>query len=134
MKYHMTERIRKVVDDAMDIHGGKGICLGPNNWVGRGYQVIPVGITVEGANILTRSLIMFGQGAIRCHPYVLREMLAAKNEDRSGRLDRIRPRACRPCRAHRREQVARLPARTDRLVFCAAPAGAAPEDGPTTRI
>ena len=82
MKLHMTERVRKVVDDAMDIHGGKGICLGPNNWVGRGYQVIPVGITVEGANILTRSLIVFGQGAIRCHPYVLREMLAAKNEDR----------------------------------------------------
>jgi len=77
-KYHMTERARKVIDDAMDIHGGKGICLGPNNWVGRGYQVIPVGITVEGANILTRSLIIFGQGAIRCHPYVLREMRAAK--------------------------------------------------------
>ncbi|MDA8109588.1 MAG: acyl-CoA dehydrogenase [Betaproteobacteria bacterium] len=77
-KYHMTERARRVVDDAMDIHGGKGICLGPSNWVGRGYQVIPVGITVEGANILTRSLIIFGQGAIRCHPYVLREMRAAK--------------------------------------------------------
>ncbi|HEV8095323.1 MAG TPA: acyl-CoA dehydrogenase, partial [Burkholderiales bacterium] len=77
-KYHMTERARRVVDDAMDIHGGKGICLGPNNWVGRGYQVIPVGITVEGANILTRTLIIFGQGAIRCHPYVLREMRAAK--------------------------------------------------------
>jgi acyl-CoA dehydrogenase len=82
MKLHMTERVRKLIDDAMDIHGGKGICLGPNNWVGRGYQVVPVGITVEGANILTRSLIVFGQGAIRCHPYVLREMLAAKNEDR----------------------------------------------------
>jgi len=77
-KYHMTERARKIVDDSMDIHGGKGICLGPNNWVGRGYQVMPVGITVEGANILTRTLIIFGQGAIRCHPYVLREMRAAK--------------------------------------------------------
>ena len=77
-KYHMTERVRKVIDDAMDIHGGKGICLGPNNWIGRGYQVVPIGITVEGANILTRSLIIFGQGAIRCHPYVLREMRAAK--------------------------------------------------------
>jgi len=77
-KYHMTERARKAVDDAMDIHGGKGICLGPNNWIGRGYQVTPVAITVEGANILTRSLIIFGQGAIRCHPYVLREMRAAK--------------------------------------------------------
>jgi len=78
VKYHMTERIREIVNDSMDIHGGKGICLGPNNYVGRGYQVIPVGITVEGANILTRSLIIFGQGAIRCHPYVLREMRAAK--------------------------------------------------------
>jgi acyl-CoA dehydrogenase len=77
-KYHLTERARACVNDAMDIHAGKGICLGPNNWVGRGYQVIPVGITVEGANILTRSLIIFGQGAIRCHPYVLREMRAAK--------------------------------------------------------
>jgi acyl-CoA dehydrogenase len=77
-KYHMTERVRQCVNDAMDIHGGKGICLGPNNWVGRGYQVLPVGITVEGANILTRTLIIFGQGAIRCHPYVLREMRAAK--------------------------------------------------------
>ena len=77
-KYHMTERARQCVNDAMDIHGGKGICLGPNNWVGRGYQVLPVGITVEGANILTRTLIIFGQGAIRCHPYVLREMRAAK--------------------------------------------------------
>ncbi len=77
-KYHMTERARQCVNDAMDIHGGKGICLGPNNWIGRGYQVLPVGITVEGANILTRTLIIFGQGAIRCHPYVLREMRAAK--------------------------------------------------------
>jgi acyl-CoA dehydrogenase len=62
----------------MDIVGGKGICLGPNNWIGRGYQIAPVAITVEGANILTRTLIIFGQGAIRCHPYVLREMRAAK--------------------------------------------------------
>jgi acyl-CoA dehydrogenase len=77
-KYHMTERARDAVNDAMDIVGGKGICLGPNNWVGRGYQMTPIAITVEGANILTRTLIIFGQGAIRCHPYVLREMRAAK--------------------------------------------------------
>jgi acyl-CoA dehydrogenase len=77
-KYHMTERARLCVNDGMDILGGKGICLGPNNWIGRGYQVTPVAITVEGANILTRTLIIFGQGAIRCHPYVLREMRAAK--------------------------------------------------------
>ena len=83
-KYHMTERARLCVNDAMDIHGGKGICLGPNNWLGRGYQVMPVGITVEGANILTRTLIIFGQGAIRCHPYVLREMRAAKDPDHAA--------------------------------------------------
>jgi acyl-CoA dehydrogenase len=77
-KYHMTERARACVNDAMDIHGGKGICLGPNNWIGRGYQMTPIAITVEGANILTRTLIIFGQGAIRAHPYVLREMRAAK--------------------------------------------------------
>jgi acyl-CoA dehydrogenase len=77
-KYHMTERARACVNDAMDIHGGKGICLGPGNWIGRGYQMTPIAITVEGANILTRTLIIFGQGAIRAHPYVLREMRAAK--------------------------------------------------------
>ena len=70
----------------MDIVGGKGICLGPSNFLGRAYQQLPIGITVEGANILTRSLIIFGQGAIRCHPYVLRGMLAAGNPDRAKAL------------------------------------------------
>src|SRR6266568_4763395 len=77
VKYHLTERGRAVVNDAMDILGGKGICLGPNNFLGRIYQQLPIAITVEGANILTRNLIVFGQGAIRCHPYVLKEMNAA---------------------------------------------------------
>lgn len=81
VKYHITERARIVVNDGMDILGGKGICLGPSNFLGRAYQQIPIGITVEGANILTRSLIIFGQGAIRCHPYVLREMRAALADD-----------------------------------------------------
>ncbi|GAA0237072.1 acyl-CoA dehydrogenase [Castellaniella daejeonensis] len=81
VKYHVTERGRIVVNDGMDIIGGKGICLGPQNFLGRAYQQIPVGITVEGANILTRSLIIFGQGAIRCHPYVLDEMRAAQAAD-----------------------------------------------------
>jgi acyl-CoA dehydrogenase len=72
-----------VANDAMDVHGGKGICLGPSNYLGRGYEVIPVAITVEGANILTRSLIIFGQGAVRCHPFVLREMNAARHADRA---------------------------------------------------
>lgn len=65
----------------MDIHGGKGICLGPKNYIGRGYVSMPIAITVEGANILTRSLIIFGQGAMRCHPYVLAELEAARNPD-----------------------------------------------------
>jgi acyl-CoA dehydrogenase len=82
LKYHATEIGRMIANDAMDIHGGKGICLGPKNYLGRGYQIVPVAITVEGANILTRSLIIFGQGAVRCHPFVLKEMNAAKNPDR----------------------------------------------------
>ncbi|WP_439535019.1 acyl-CoA dehydrogenase [Methyloversatilis sp.] len=86
VKYHITERARVVVNDGMDILGGKGICLGPSNFLGRAYQQIPIGITVEGANILTRSLIIFGQGAIRCHPYVLREMRAALADDTPAAL------------------------------------------------
>ncbi|RDU97355.1 acyl-CoA dehydrogenase [Trinickia dinghuensis] len=80
-KYHVTERARHVVNDAMDIAGGKGICLGPSNFLGRAYQQVPISITVEGANILTRSLIIFGQGSIRCHPYLLKEMTAARDDD-----------------------------------------------------
>jgi acyl-CoA dehydrogenase len=84
LKYHATEIGRMIANDAMDVHGGKGICLGPKNYLGRGYQIVPVSITVEGANILTRSLIIFGQGAVRCHPFVLKEMNAAKNPDREA--------------------------------------------------
>ena len=87
LKYHVTEMGRRVGNDAMDVHGGKGIMLGPNNYLGRGYQSIPIAITVEGANILTRSLIIFGQGAIRCHPFVLREMNAARNADHRRGVD-----------------------------------------------
>lgn len=86
LKYHCTELARQVSIDAMDVHGGKGICLGPRNYLGRGHQVVPVAITVEGANILTRSLMILGQGAIRCHPYVLREMTAAKDKDKRRSL------------------------------------------------
>ena len=82
LKYHLTEMGRVVANDAMDVHGGKGIQLGPKNYLGRGYQVVPVAITVEGANLLTRSLIIFGQGAIRCHPFVLRELNAARDGNR----------------------------------------------------
>ncbi len=81
LKYHNTEKMRQVVNDAMDIHGGRGICMGPHNYLGRGYQTLPVGITVEGANILTRSMIIFGQGAIRCHPWLVPEIEAAERDD-----------------------------------------------------
>ncbi|WP_335903696.1 acyl-CoA dehydrogenase FadE [Shewanella algae] len=81
VKYHLTDRMQKCVIDAMDIHGGKGVCLGPNNYLGRGYQAAPIAITVEGANILTRSMIIYGQGAIRCHPYVLAEIESAFDTD-----------------------------------------------------
>jgi acyl-CoA dehydrogenase len=81
LKYNNTEGMRQAINDAMDVHAGRGVCLGPSNYLAQTYQTIPVAITVEGANILTRSMIIFGQGAIRCHPYVLKEMLAAVDAD-----------------------------------------------------
>ncbi|VAX14113.1 Acyl-coenzyme A dehydrogenase FadE [hydrothermal vent metagenome] len=89
VKYHLTERMRKVINDAMDILGGAGICLGPRNIMGRAYQGIPISITVEGANILTRSMIIFGQGAIRSHPYVFKEMEAIDEEDPDLSLEKF---------------------------------------------
>jgi len=79
LKYHCTEMARRIALDAADIHGGKGIMKGPKNYLSWGYEAMPVAITVEGANILTRNLMIFGQGATRCHPYVLREMALAQN-------------------------------------------------------
>ena len=86
MKYHTTEMARKIRIDAMDIHGGKAVMRGPKNYMASGHEASPIGITVEGANILTRSLIIFGQGAIRCHPFILAEMQAAADEDRPRAL------------------------------------------------
>ncbi|WP_218354985.1 acyl-CoA dehydrogenase FadE [Alteromonas lipotrueiana] len=86
-KYHLTEKMRQVINDSMDIHGGKGIMLGPNNYLGRAYEGAPISITVEGANILTRNMMIFGQGAMRCHPFVLRELEAAAMEDREEQLE-----------------------------------------------
>ena len=80
-KYHVTERARIIVNDGMDVIGGKGVCMGPGNFLARAYQQIPVAITVEGANIMTRTLIIYGQGAIRCHPYVLPMMRTAEVQD-----------------------------------------------------
>jgi acyl-CoA dehydrogenase len=81
LKYNLTESARQIAIDSMDIHGGSAICRGPNNYVESGYSSVPVAITVEGANILTRTMITFGQGAIRCHPFVLAEMNAAKENN-----------------------------------------------------
>jgi acyl-CoA dehydrogenase len=85
-KYHATEWGRAVAGDAMDVHGGKAVQLGPKNYAGRAWQGVPIAITVEGANIMTRSLMIFCQGAIRCHPYVLKEMQALSIADYGERL------------------------------------------------
>lgn len=87
LKYHLTERGRECIAHAMDIHGGKGIIMGPNNYLARAWQGAPIFITVEGANILSRNLMIFGQGAIRSHPYVLKEMEVAAAEDSEANLE-----------------------------------------------
>ncbi len=87
MKSNATYRMRESVNDAMDVHSGKAVIDGPLNYLGNIYRAVPVGITVEGANILTRNLIIFGQGAIRCHPHVLDEMLALEESDKDKALD-----------------------------------------------
>lgn len=87
MKSNATYRMREAVDDAMDVHAGKAVIDGPNNYLGNFHKAVPVGITVEGANILTRNMIIFGQGAIRCHPHLLDEILALDKEDDDEALD-----------------------------------------------
>ena len=87
LKYQATERMRRAINDAMDVHGGRAICTGPSNYLFTPYVSIPVAITVEGANILTRSLIIFGQGAIRCHPWLLKEIKAAQTADQATAID-----------------------------------------------
>ena len=87
MKYQTTEKMRRSVNDAMDIHGGRAICDGPSNYLQSAYQMVPVGITVEGANILTRTLITFAQGALRSHPYLYKEVQAASDIDKARGLD-----------------------------------------------
>ena len=86
-KYHMTESARSILNDAMDIHGGRGVIMGERNYISTGYMSMPISITVEGANILTRNLMIFGQGAVRCHPFVFREMQAANNESEQQGVD-----------------------------------------------
>ncbi len=129
LKYHCTELARRIVNDAMDIHGGKGIMLGPSNYLGRGYQGVPIAVTVEGANILTRSLIIFGQGAIRCHPFVLKEMEAARDPDFNRGLREFD----RQLFAHIGYAISNA-ARSFVLALSNARASAAPVDGPTARF
>lgn len=88
-KYHTTERGRRTINAALDIFGGSGICLGPKNLLGATYQSQPIGITVEGANLLTKYMIIFGQGAFRCHPYIKEEMAALAEEDPKIALEKF---------------------------------------------
>lgn len=89
LKTHSTYRLRETINDAMDVHGGKTVCDGPKNYLGNVYRSVPVAITVEGANILTRNLIIFGQGAIRCHPFLLKEMEVAENPNQQEALQQF---------------------------------------------
>ena len=90
-KFHATEMMRDVVNHSMDVLGGRGIQMGPRNFMALTYQTVPIAITVEGANILTRSLMIFGQGAIRCHPYLADEMLLLNDDsaDAPARFDAL---------------------------------------------
>ncbi len=88
-KYHMTEAARDILKDSMDIHGGRGVIMGERNYLSSGYMSMPISITVEGANILTRNLMIFGQGAVRCHPFVFREMQAANNPNEQEGIDQF---------------------------------------------
>ncbi|MHB1543170.1 MAG: acyl-CoA dehydrogenase [Gammaproteobacteria bacterium] len=129
VKYHVTEMGRQIALDAIDIHGGKGIILGPKNYLGRGFQAAPIAITVEGANILTRNMIIFGQGAIRCHPFVLKEMEAAQNPDGHAALATFD----RALWAHVGFFLSNM-VRAWTLGFHAAHGAQSPTDGPTRRF
>jgi acyl-CoA dehydrogenase len=94
LKYQSTERMRQCVNDALDIHGGRGICDGPSNYIQAAYQMVPVAITVEGANILSRTLITFAQGALRSHPWLYKEIEALQDWDEERGLDRFEEAFC----------------------------------------
>jgi acyl-CoA dehydrogenase len=128
VKAHATYRMRTAVNDAMDIHGGRAIIDGPRNYLGNVYRAIPVGITVEGANDLTRNLIIFGQGAIRCHPYLLEELLALEDSD----AERGRARFDRAVVGHLRHFFASLGRALVRS-WSGALLAPAPAAGPMTR-
>ncbi len=116
-KLHLTQRGREVVTDAMDVIGGKGIMMGPSNFLGAAYMQVPVSITVEGANILTRSLIVFGQGAIRCHPYVLQGDRGHARGGSGEGVGCVRRGALRASAVHAREHGAHAGHGLHRLAF-----------------
>ena len=89
LKYRNTDLMRKVINHSMDVVAGRGVITGPRNFLARAYQAVPIGITVEGANILTRSLMVFGQGAIRCHPFIVEEIEAAGMEDKKAAVEKF---------------------------------------------
>ncbi len=123
MKAQATERLRVTVNDAMDVHGGKAIIEGPRNYLGSLYRGVPIAITVEGANIVTRSLMQFGQGAIRCHPYLLKEMMALEDTDRARGLDAFDHVFWGHAWAQPRQRGAGVRARLDRRTAGAGPGG-----------
>jgi acyl-CoA dehydrogenase len=89
LKYRNTDLMRIVINHAMDVVAGRGVITGPRNFLARAYQAVPIGITVEGANILTRSLMVFGQGAIRCHPFIVEEIEAAGMADEEKAVEKF---------------------------------------------
>ncbi len=123
MKGQATERLRTVVNDAMDVHGGKAVMDGPQNYLGALYRMVPIGITVEGANIVTRALIQFGQGAIRSHPFILKEVLALEDADPAHGLDAIRWGVLETHRAFGTDSRPGNWPRLDRRAFCPGPGG-----------
>ena len=130
MKYQTTERMRRSVNDAMDIHGGRAICDGPTNYLQSAYQMVPVGITVEGANILTRTLITFAQGALRSHPYLYKEIQAGAGPGRaSAGLDAFDAAFC----GHVAFSLSNVARRASSTTSPAARSRAAPEQAPTAR-
>ncbi len=124
-KYHMTEMGRQTINDALDIHAGKGIQMGPNNYLASCYMGTPVSITVEGANILTRNLMIFGQGAIRCHPYVIDEMVAAGMEDGEKGVKEFDPLLCQHMLYSATNGVMTFVHALTRSYFASAPVGGA---------
>ena len=129
MKLHATERMRIAVNDAFDVHSGKAIIDGPQNYLGALYRAVPIGITVEGANILTRNLIVFGQGAIRAHPYLLEEM--SDRRRRSERPRQVRRGVLEACRPQLQDHVPRLGPELDRRPVCAGAGCRARQPGST---